>query len=155
MKTRNDFMLFFLQGLAHTQCLRRDARSGAGYWRIATNKPTNAHWPFIKVLIQVILYEDPSVLCPLHISQSDTPIGLRCSWRQIATKLSDVASGLHSHWPNGAVRTFASVGTRESYNIVRLPGWYDEGVLFIYNSQLRCTRSAPDRPAASGSIKHV
>ena len=26
---------------------------------------------------------------------------------------------------------FASVGTRESYNIVRLPGWYGERVLFI------------------------
>ena len=30
-----------------------------------------------------------------------------------------------------AMRTFASIGTRESYNIVRLPDWYDEGVLFI------------------------
>ena len=30
-----------------------------------------------------------------------------------------------------AMRTFASVGTREPYNIVRLPGWYGEGVLFI------------------------
>ena len=29
------------------------------------------------------------------------------------------------------MRTFASVGTRESYNIVRLPGWHGEGVLFI------------------------
>ena len=30
-----------------------------------------------------------------------------------------------------AMRTFASVGTRESYNIVRLPGWYGEEVLLV------------------------
>ena len=41
-------------------------------------------------------------LCPLHISRSDVPIGLRCSQRQIGTKPSDVASAPHSHWPNGA-----------------------------------------------------
>ena len=29
------------------------------------------------------------------------------------------------------MRTFASVGPRELYNIVRLRGWYGEGVLFI------------------------
>ena len=43
-----------------------------------------------------------SLLCPLHISRSDAPIGLRCSRRQTGTKPSDVASGPHSHWPNGA-----------------------------------------------------
>ena len=31
----------------------------------------------------------------------------------------------------GRVACNASVGTRESYNIVRLPGWYGERVLFI------------------------
>ena len=31
----------------------------------------------------------------------------------------------------GRVARNASVGTRESYNIVRLPGWYGERVLFI------------------------
>ena len=41
-------------------------------------------------------------LCPLHISRSDAPIGLRCSRRQFGTKPSDVASAHHSHWPNGA-----------------------------------------------------
>ena len=29
------------------------------------------------------------------------------------------------------MRTLASVGTRASYSIVRLPGWYGERVLFI------------------------
>ena len=43
-----------------------------------------------------------SVSCPLHISRSDAPIGLRCSRRQFGTKPSDVASAHHSHWPNGA-----------------------------------------------------
>ena len=43
-----------------------------------------------------------TLLCPLHISRSDAPIGLRCSRRKIGTKPSDVASGRHSHWPNGA-----------------------------------------------------
>ena len=42
------------------------------------------------------------ILCPLHISRSDAPIGLRCSRRQIGTKPSDVASAHHSHCPNGA-----------------------------------------------------
>ena len=74
------------------------------------------------------------MLCPLHISRSDAPIGLRCSRRQIGTKPSNVASAPHSHWPNGAqyaMRTFASVGTRKLYNTVRFPGWCGEGVLFI------------------------
>ena len=39
--------------------------------------------------------------CPLHISRSDAPIGLRCSRRQIGTKPSDVASGPHSHLLGG------------------------------------------------------
>ena len=57
--------------------------------------------------------------CPLHISRSDAPIGLRCNRRQIGTK-PDVASGPHSHWPNG-VRTFMSVDTvKESY-LLQLP----------------------------------
>ena len=68
-------------------------------------------------------------------------IGFRCncSRRQIGTKPSDVASGprIHSHWPNGAqcvhscrlVRAWQA--RREPYNIVRLPCWYGEGVLFI------------------------
>ena len=43
-----------------------------------------------------------TALCPLHISRSDAPIGLRCSRRQFGTKPSDVASAHHSHWPNGA-----------------------------------------------------
>ena len=43
-----------------------------------------------------------SLLCPLHISRSDAPIGLRCSRRQFGTKPSDVASAHHSHWPNSA-----------------------------------------------------
>ena len=37
-------------------------------------------------------------------------------------------------------------------------GWYGGGVLFITTPserQLHCTRLAPDRPAASGNIKHV
>ena len=37
-------------------------------------------------------------------------------------------------------------------------GWYGEGVLFITTPserQLHCTRSAPDRPAASGNSKHA
>ena len=63
-------------------------------------------------------------LCPLHISRSDAPIGLRCSRRQFGTKPSDVASAHHSHWPNGA----QCVGRYEG---VRLPGWYGERVLFI------------------------
>ena len=42
------------------------------------------------------------LLCLLHISRSDAPIGLRCSRRQIGTKPSKVASGPYSHWPNGA-----------------------------------------------------
>ena len=34
--------------------------------------------------------------------------------------------------------------------------WFERWRSLIYcNSQLRCTRSAPDRPAASGNIKHV
>ena len=57
---------------------------------------------------------------------------------------------------------------RMARNVSIRVGWY-EGVvqycttpwlvrwksLIYYNSQLRCTRSAPDRPAASGNIKHV
>ena len=39
------------------------------------------------------------------------------------------------------MRTFPSVGTINSYNIVRFPGWYD-GVLFIVTLELPCTRSA-------------
>ena len=73
----------------------------------------------------------PELLCPLYISRSNALIGLRYSWRQIGTKPSDVASAPHSHWRNGAMRTFPSVDTRESYNIVQLPGLYGEGVLFI------------------------
>ena len=41
-----------------------------------------------------------------------------------------------------AMRTFASVGTMESYNIVYC-------TTIHYNSQLRWTRSAPDRPTTS------
>ena len=36
--------------------------------------------------------------------------------------------------------------------------WYGEGVLFITTPserQLQCTCSAPDRPTASGNIKHI
>ena len=87
--------------------------------------------------------------CPLHISRSDVPIGLRCSRRQIGTKLTDVACAsapqgvqwVHSRW---------YVGARESYNIVRLPGWYGEGVLFIttlscvVHVRLPITRRPPD-----------
>ena len=75
------------------------------------------------------------VLCPLHISRSDAPIGLRCSRRQFGTKPSDggrrrVGTPFTlAEWR--AMCPFASVGTRESYNIVRLPGWYGERVLFI------------------------
>ena len=57
---------------------------------------------------------------------------------------------------------------RMARNVSIRVGWY-EGVvqycttpwlvgwksLIYYNSQLRCTRFAPDRPAASGNIKHV
>ena len=42
------------------------------------------------------------VSCLLHSRWSDAPICLRCSQRQVGTKPSDVASGPHSHWPNGA-----------------------------------------------------
>ena len=79
-------------------------------------------------------------LCPLHISRTDAPIGLRCSRRQIGTKPSDIASGPHSHWPNGAQCV-------HSRWLVR-----GEGVLFITTPserQLHCARSAPDRPTTS------
>ena len=71
-------------------------------------------------------------LCPLHISRSDAPIGLQCSRRQFGTKPIRRRVGTPftlAEWR--AMRTFASVGTRESYNIVRLPGWYGERVIFI------------------------
>ena len=46
---------------------------------------------------------------------------------------------------------------RMAHNAYIRVGWYGEGVLFITTPserQLHCTRSAPDRPAASGNIQH-
>ena len=61
-----------------------------------------------------------------------------------------------------AMRSFALVGTRESYNIVRLTGWYGEGVLFIttlscvVHVRLPIGRRPPDEAptADSGSGTH-
>ena len=64
-----------------------------------TDRSMDTQTPYLKCIGIEILYR---ALCPLHISRSDAPIGLRCSRRQIGTKPSDVASGPHSHWPNGA-----------------------------------------------------
>ena len=64
------------------------------------------------------------ILCPLHISRSDAPIGLRCSRRQIGRKPSDVTSAPNSHWPSGTQcvhSIFASVSTSR----------YGERVFFI------------------------
>ena len=58
------------------------------------------------------------ILCPLHISRSDAPIGLRCSRRQFGTKSSDVASAHHSHWPNGAQCVHSRRLVRESRTIL-------------------------------------
>ena len=47
---------------------------------------------------------------------------------------------------------------RMAHNAYIRVGWYSERVLFITTPskrQLHCTRSAPDRPMASGNIKHV
>ena len=56
--------------------------------------------------------------CPLHISRSDAPIGLRCSRRQFGTKPPDVASAHHSHWPNGAQCVHLRRLVRESRTIL-------------------------------------
>ena len=89
------------------------------------------------------------LLCLLHISRSDAPIGLRCSRRQMGTKPSDVTSGPHSHWPNGAqcVHSRRLVPGSRTILYDSLVGTVKES--YLLHSQLRCTRSAPDRPTTS------
>ena len=82
-----------------------------------------------KVPAKQIHWGTNSLLCPLHISRSDAPIGLRCSRRQFGTKPSDVASAHHSHWPNGAQCVHSRRLVRESRTILydSLVGTMKEG----------------------------
>ena len=101
-----------------------------------------------------LLNHDPGY-CPLHISRSDAPIGLRCSRRQIGTKPSDVASAPHSHCPNSAQCVHSRRLVRGCHTIL-----YDSLACavtesFLLQFSVALYTLAPDRPAASDNIKHV
>ena len=75
-----------------------------------------------------------SASCPLHVSRSDTPIGLRCSQRQIWTKPSDVTSRSHSHWPNG-VQCVHSRRLVRWRNLVYYNSLWKTVALYTFSSQ--------------------